>query len=264
MTKNSNGGNNSGADPVGRGRPPKDCQWPKGTSGNPKGRPKKMPAAPQKANSNALILAEADRVITLTEGGKPVSMSTEQAVLRAMVVAALKGNSHAQRSLMQMVNNARAQEQVQKDRNLRAALLLQIELDAKRTDWLRQGRDEQDMLNHPSDIEIDSATGEVKHFLIFTEEQRAARAKLIAFRDYQLEQIARSEIVAAEDEDDAVLQQNRELALAAVIRINEHLPSRHRRLPPLEEPSIEPNSSPEELSKALMQAVVERLNKGGR
>lgn len=110
-----------------------------------------------------------------------------------------------------------------------AAFELKIALEEKRHHWVADGRDEAEMNLHPSDIEFDLETGEVKCYLPFTEEAFAARAKAVALRDQLLRAKARSLEVAAEDGDDALLQLSRDLAEGQIKLINEHLPPRFRR-----------------------------------
>lgn len=256
MTKKSNG---RGGGKGGGRRPPTEHQWEKGQSGNPKGRPKKKPDQPFDDDMVDLILAEAARVITLNEGGKRVSMPAAEAVLKAQLVSAMKGNSHAQRGWLQQVAKAQAQKQKRKEEEIAAAVKLKMELECARLKWVAKGRDEIDLALHPSDIEIDQATGEVKNFLALTGEEREARARRVEHRDYCLERIARSLEVGAEDGDDALLQMSRDAARHAVAHINETLPSRFRRVPPGDKPVLGPESSPEELWRALLQPTIDLL-----
>jgi hypothetical protein len=145
----ANGNGRSG----GKGKPPKEHQWPKGQSGNPRGRPKKAVGGLSDPDVGEIILAEGSKTITLTEGGKPCTMPAIQAATRAMLVSAIKGNSHAQRSFVQMVANAQTQQQKRQEEEIVTALALKIQLEALRNQWLAKGRHEMDMPLHPADIE---------------------------------------------------------------------------------------------------------------
>jgi hypothetical protein len=135
-----------------------------------------------------------------------------------------------------------------------------------RIQWVREGRNELEMHLHPSDIDINYVTGEVKYLLAFTAEEQKARAALIRLRDYLLIRIARSLEAAAEDGDDVFLQIGRDAASSSLLDINQRLPSRFRRVPPGDEPPIGPDSPPEEVWKAIMapihRDIVDRLARG--
>src|SRR5438309_11691763 len=161
----------------------KQHQWPKGTSGNPKGRPKKAAAEPLEADVADMLVSEGLKPITIMEGGKPQSMPAIQAVTRAQLVSALKGNSHAMRSYIQQIANAQAQQRKRKEEIAAAAFGLRLEFEIKRREWVSAGNDESELPLHPSDIEIDVQTGEVRYFLAFTEQERRGRASLVRFRD---------------------------------------------------------------------------------
>lgn len=70
--------------PTGYGRPPKNRQFPPGTSGNPGGRPKKVKPA-------ALDLFEEE--IPVREGGKEKRMQPKEVALRKILTKALNGDA---------------------------------------------------------------------------------------------------------------------------------------------------------------------------
>ena len=72
---------------VGYGKPPRHSQFVKGQSGNPRGRPPGMSAK----RAKALALKEAYRVVTVREGDKVVRLPVLQAVMRAQLALAVKG-----------------------------------------------------------------------------------------------------------------------------------------------------------------------------
>ena len=79
--------------PEGNSRPEPGAytQFKKGQSGNPKGRPRKNHGltGPLPTELAHLVKAETQRLLTLTEGGKPITMPALQAVLLATVVIAV-------------------------------------------------------------------------------------------------------------------------------------------------------------------------------
>src|SRR5688572_12011779 len=99
----------SGADAnyeVGRGKPPVATQFAKGRSGNPSGKPKgtrnKVPHLNEE-RLKQIVLEEAYRDIELTEGGREVKMPMAQAIIRKVVVQAVKGEPRAQAMFTRML-----------------------------------------------------------------------------------------------------------------------------------------------------------------
>jgi len=106
---------------VGYRNPPVHTRWQKGQSGNPRGpaprlRPARggpgdrLPGADEPMR--AMILAEAYRTVTFTEGDVEFDLPAGQAVLRAMMVNAVRGNRIAQWRFTQIVQEAERQQKV--------------------------------------------------------------------------------------------------------------------------------------------------------
>ena len=83
---------------VGPGRPPEAGRFPKGTSGNPKGRPKS-----RKASSTSAFDIIMDRTLTVTKGGKPLEVTVEEALQHRTYQEAINGNRGAQREVLKMI-----------------------------------------------------------------------------------------------------------------------------------------------------------------
>src|SRR5262245_27633710 len=83
---------------VGPGRPPESGRFPKGTSGNPKGRPKSRRASAVSAFD--IIM---DRTLTITQGGKPREVTIEEALQHRTYEQAINGNRAAQREMLKMI-----------------------------------------------------------------------------------------------------------------------------------------------------------------
>jgi len=83
--------------PKGYGHPPKQHQWKKGRSGNPKGRPKKE-KKPNRRNIEAIILKELDDEVLLVNGIEMTRLQIETIALRNK---AAKGDISAMRLLDQ-------------------------------------------------------------------------------------------------------------------------------------------------------------------
>jgi hypothetical protein len=84
-------------DKVGYGKPPKQYQWPKGTSGNLKGRPK-TPPPPDPPDLRASLMAMWGQQICVD--GK--SMTVLEQTLRGIVAAAIKGERRAINNLLEI------------------------------------------------------------------------------------------------------------------------------------------------------------------
>ena len=79
----------SGDYEVGYCRPPNAHQFPKDTSGNPKGRPKGA------RNLKTDLLEELGEQMKVRENGKEHRISKQRALIKIQVARALKGNDHA-------------------------------------------------------------------------------------------------------------------------------------------------------------------------
>lgn len=80
---------------VGYGKPPKHSQFPKGQSGNPKGRPKKL------KNMQELLNEELEKKITVN--GELVTKQC--AIIRSLVHAAIKGSPSARKMVLDRMEN---------------------------------------------------------------------------------------------------------------------------------------------------------------
>lgn len=87
----------NGSYEVGYGRPPKTSQFPKGCSGNPKGRPTGT------RNLKTDLMEELGEQITLNEGGKPKTLSKQRALLKSLTARAIKGDGRAVNALLNLM-----------------------------------------------------------------------------------------------------------------------------------------------------------------
>ena len=79
---------------IGHGKPPKATQFKKGQSGNPQGRPKGA------KNLTTDLKEELEEKIHITEGGQPLEITKQRAMLKALLAKALKGDSRAAATLI--------------------------------------------------------------------------------------------------------------------------------------------------------------------
>ena len=120
--------------PVGYGRPPVHSRFQKGQSGNPRGRPKKVPDFMEDA---AEIFGGA---VTGQAKGKPITLPMVQAMFRTLCRQALKGDNRALRGVIEQmltlepVARDKAREKEERDARLREAA-------SKYDRLMRSGRD---------------------------------------------------------------------------------------------------------------------------
>ena len=86
---------------VGYRKPPRHTQFQKGQSGNPGGRPRRLPAE----RLEELALFEAYRTTIVMEDGHAIPMPAIQAVLRRQLESAASGNIRAQRDILAMIRD---------------------------------------------------------------------------------------------------------------------------------------------------------------
>src|SRR5580698_1514989 len=76
---------------VGYRKPPKNTQFQKGVSGNPKGRPKKA------ADFLSIFMKESESLIPINEDGRRDLISKQEAVIKQLTNKAMTGNIPATR-----------------------------------------------------------------------------------------------------------------------------------------------------------------------
>ncbi len=85
---------------IGYGKPPKESQFKKGQSGNPRGRPKGS------KNLNTLIKRELESRITIEQNGTKRKIRRKEALVKGLVNDALKGKDRPRDKVFDLVEQS--------------------------------------------------------------------------------------------------------------------------------------------------------------
>jgi hypothetical protein len=164
-------------------KPPVEHQFKKGTSGNPKGRPRKKAVQPGFGalgggiadRFGALALDEATRPVTVREGDKVSEIPAMRALLRTMFRAAAQGDTKAGRQLLEVIARAESGRTVSALEILQHAVQYKERYAPIFEQREREGLDPLDIFPHPDDVIINENTGEVTIDGPMDKEQAGAR-----------------------------------------------------------------------------------------
>jgi hypothetical protein len=106
MSSGKGRGNN-----VGYGQPPTSGQFQKGTSGNPKGRPKKDARSISDRQIRSDIIEVLEEEVTVTQNGKKKKIAKGKAIMQQLTNKALKGEFRAIKLSLDVYTNAVAKHQ---------------------------------------------------------------------------------------------------------------------------------------------------------
>jgi hypothetical protein len=104
MNPNSKGRNPTYS--VGYGRPPVHSRFRKGQSGNPSGRRRYTDSE----RAKQLLREEANRLISVREGGSVLRITALRAMIRNLLLLAAKGNASAQRTVWKAIEALEADD----------------------------------------------------------------------------------------------------------------------------------------------------------
>ncbi len=170
---------------VGFGKPPEATRFKKGSSGNPKGRPKgsrnkpNLPAL-QDERLKSIIMEEAYRTITVNEATRQITLPMVQAVVRAVAVNAAKGHQRSQRLFTQLVSTTEASYKKLHDEWMDKAMGYKVEWEREIERCRRLGLEEPRPLPHPDHLVVDMRSGTVRVTGPMTREEQAAFDELKA------------------------------------------------------------------------------------
>jgi hypothetical protein len=94
-------------DKVGYGRPPKHSQFRPGQSGNRSGRPKRT------RNILSDLRAELQSTTTITELGRQLTVTKQEAIVKSLVAAAIDGDMRAISTLVNITRTAETEDRQQ-------------------------------------------------------------------------------------------------------------------------------------------------------
>jgi len=143
---------------VGYGKPPVHTRFRKGQSGNPNGRPRRT----NKQRAEELMMREAYRLVTVRDGHGTARIPAFQAVLRAQIALAAKGNGPAQGSVQRSLHKIEADRYALDMELLKTAIEYQAHARRIAADRKRRGiTDDDPTMPRPEEVLIDMQTQEV-------------------------------------------------------------------------------------------------------
>lgn len=149
---------------VGYSKPPVASRFKPGESGNPQGRPKgaKNKLPPVSAHSlQDIILKEAYRGVTITEGDKRTTIPVIQAAIRSIAVSAAKGQPRAQKLFVEIVTKTEAARRQEYERTAQEFATYQLEWQEVFERYRAKGLPLPNPVPHPHDLQFDEVTGDI-------------------------------------------------------------------------------------------------------
>ena len=149
------GGDDEDSYSVGYGKPPKEGQFKKGRSGNPRGRPPKARSLVLAQDPIAeMILKEAARLIPVKQDGQTIQMPTSQVLARSILLNGAKGTMRQQKLAYELIQNAEAAARKTTQEHFDTYQMYQETWPSRFEEALRRGDPEPNKLPHPSQLHL--------------------------------------------------------------------------------------------------------------
>ena len=185
---------------VGYKHPPKEHQFKKGKSGNPKGRPRKSDnSAYLEERVKRLIMKVLDRPLSLRIGDRVEKMSGIEAAIRVLLAEGLKGKTRLLLQLVETVMDIEAGRRKDKLDLMDAAWKYKEEAYRERERCKKEGVPAPELVPDPDDLHIDPTTGTVSATGPITREQKKERDHWLKVKDWCQNDIKEAKEALKED-----------------------------------------------------------------
>lgn len=216
---------------VGHGKPPKEYQFKKGQSGNPKGRPpkKKRPLEPSLAEikrAQAMVRYELYREVPVNNGRGIEKLPLLQVILRSMGQQAAKGNRFSQRRLLDLIMAAENEEHGHYMELFQEAVKYKRDKEQMIQHYEDQGLTPPEIYPHPDHVDPDPRTGRVRFTGPMSKEEKEAWDQLEERRDLALEAIEFLEKELEKDPDNKAMKKKLAEERRICRKFNEVLPKK--------------------------------------
>ncbi len=219
---------------VGYKRPPKEHQFKKGASGNPKGRPATNKPKRTAANIqlDQMVLEEALRPIQVRENDKLIELPMIQAVVRSLGVSAVKGHHPSQLALAAMVKAAQTQQFEELLEAFSAATQYKKRWRAVFEACDQAGRARPEPIPHPDEIILDEKALRVRFNGPTNETEKAEWDRMLSARQQMLDEISELQNLAEEGDQGGLIADDIAQNLKIVEIIDASVPDEETRRRP--------------------------------